>query len=996
MKTNTHKVLVTIVVLLCIQYSGFAQLEQTAQDKIIELESLITQAETNGIDVLKEKMTVRTAEVFLEYANWDENNKTINISYFSKVSIFKNNASTLAAELPDLERSEVVLMLDEAILRTNKLINGDIIRKPSPKVDWSKVALDGNNIVFNGKPVFLNDYSWKPSLPKYTEFFGNKDGVFITPNDVYNNSGAIKSSLLTKINDKKTGTFGFVFLNHKGVPAWAKTKYGPNFNMREDTFTGYDIDNPGAREMQRFLLEGTVPLMKGTKYTGLGYMLCNEPHFYTTKDGTKDVWASGPVSEFSKIKFRSWLQTKHASIADLNALWGSTFTSFDNVTIAIPIEKSFRGTAKWYDWQRFNMDRVTEWYQFLKDEISKYDPEAKVHLKLIPSMWSGNSRDHGLDFEALTDLSGIIGNDAASHNSYMWGAKQEWENRYNFEWREMCMSYDFFKSVSPNKINFNSEGHFLSTTRFRDLYLKPSYARMSYWLAYLQGLNVMQTWLWAREEDSSGNMSIKASAGNGYAGSNNQQPRIVNEVAATIIDLNAHSEHISALQNARKSIRIFNTNTTPINRDNSMDDTFHLYESLFFDGLSIGFATENIIKKQSNTLWDVILVYKTDYVTDHEFNALQQYLDGGGTVILDAASLNKNEYGQARSANLNTNKGGTIMSASSVSEFAAKAKNIANTKKRFPNITLAETNDLGLKGCVWKAYTDVNGKEIISIVNIGKTAASLNLGLKGETKAIICKNLLTGEKLNANFTMNPEAVLLLEVREKTVEDTIFSVTVTGERCADTNNGEINIIADLEQEYTVSLNSINTEFAKEITLKNIAPGSYDLCISVKGKTFKQCYRLEVEKATKVLGKSSLISNKISINLERGTAPFSVEVNGKKVYETYSNSFVLDVNHGDLVQVKSSIACEGVFESNVDFMGTIKSYPNPTNGIVEFMIPTVKKEIGIHLYNIQSQLISSKMYPIVSGKVQMNLEHIPAGIYIAKLMLDKQVNIKIVKK
>ncbi|MDO6424950.1 hypothetical protein, partial [Saccharophagus degradans] len=128
-----------------------------------------------------------------------------------------------------------------------------------------------------------------------------------------NSSGAIKSDLLAEINGKTDHTFGFVFLNHKGVPGWAESKYGPGFKMREDTFTAYDIDNPGAREMQSFLLEGTVPLMAGKKYSDLGYMLCNEPHFITTKDGSKTVWASGPVSEYSKVKFRTWLQNKHNS-----------------------------------------------------------------------------------------------------------------------------------------------------------------------------------------------------------------------------------------------------------------------------------------------------------------------------------------------------------------------------------------------------------------------------------------------------------------------------------------------------------------------------------------------------------------------------------------------------------------------------------------------------------------------------------------------------------
>ncbi|WP_111708843.1 beta-galactosidase [Lutibacter citreus] len=985
-KSNTT--LVVLLLFLIVTNSLYAQLEQTAKSKITDLEVLIEKAEEAGIDASKEKMTIRTAEVFLKYANWDENHLTENTSYFNEVQIYRDNAAKMAADLPDFERNEIVLMLDDATTYLTKLINGELKRKPIPKIDWAKVSIEGNKVVQNGKPVFLDDYTWKPSIPELTEYFGDKDGVFMTPTSVTNANGTIKDNLLNDIQSKTDGgRFGSVFLNHKNVPNWAETKYGPGFKMREDTYTAYDIDNPGALEMQGLLLGGTVPQMANKKYTELGYMLANEPHFITTKDGSKKVWASGPVSEFTKAKFRIWLKTKHTSISDLNALWGKSFSSFNDITIDIPIEISLRGTPMWYDWQRFNMDRVTEWFSFLRSEIQKHDSKAKTHIKLIPKMWSGNARDYGLDFEALMSQSEILGNDAGSHNNYMWGPTEEWESRYNFEWRELAMSYDFFKSISLNKINYNSEGHFLSTTKSRDLYQKKSYARMTYWLAYVQGLNVVQTWYWSRREDG----SVRNSSDKGYAGSNNQQPRVVNEVASTLMDLNTFSEDITVLQNLRKPIRIFYSEASALNKTNHMDGIFELYESLYFEGLSLGFATENIIKKQNNSLWDVVLVYNTEFVTESELDGLQEYLNNGGTIILDSESLKKNEYGEPHTKSLNTDNGGVLISGSSFGDISSKALDLMEAKNRLPNVILTESNSLNLKGCTWRSYKNNAGENVVSIVNVGKESASVKLVLKGISNSEIT-NLITGEKIKSPFIMKPEGVLLLAVSEKKLAVKNFNIEVIGETCPNEKNGNVKISIDGDEEFTADLNGVKKVFTNEVEFEDIAPGSYILCIKSLN-SLEQCYKVKVEKASEISGKISFLNHKASVEIIKGTAPFNVQVNGENVLNTSMNNFLIDIKTGDKISVKSNVTCEGSLN---EYM--IKAFPNPTKSYVEIPLNVEEKLVEVELFNFQSQKLSTKVIKIQNGKIQLNLEHYPTGVYIAKIKLKNEplITVKILKE
>jgi len=86
----------------------------------------------------------------------------------------------------------------------------------------------------------------------------------------------------------------------------------------------------------------------------------------------------------------------------------------------------------------------------------------------------------------------------------------------------------------------------------------------------------------------------------------------------------------------------------------------------------------------------------------------------------------------------------------------------------------------------------------------------------------------------------------------------------------------------------------------------------------------------------------------------------------------------------------------FLKNIDLIDSVTAYPNPTEGPLEISLPIASKEVTIELYNMQSQLISSKAYPIIYGKVSLNLENNPKGLYIARVILDNPITLKIIKQ
>ncbi|MFA5297151.1 MAG: reprolysin-like metallopeptidase [Lutibacter sp.] len=225
----------------------------------------------------------------------------------------------------------------------------------------------------------------------------------------------------------------------------------------------------------------------------------------------------------------------------------------------------------------------------------------------------------------------------------------------------------------------------------------------------------------------------------------------------------------------------------------------------------------------------------------------------------------------------------------------------------------------------------------------------------------------------------------------------FTVEAIGETCPEKNNGQIKITAASNQNYTVTINGVNYPFTTTTsTPTNLAPGYYKFCIGVVGETYTQCYDVQVVAGIAVSGKASVTSGKASVEIEKGTAPFTIFVNGSEQFETNAPKFSVEVKSGDVLEVKTSVSCEGVYSKTIDSFETVSAYPNPTKGTFDITIPSNKTEVVIELYSSLSQLISVKTYQVVNGRVQLNLFNKPTGLYFAKVNLEKPVTLKIIKQ
>ncbi|WP_299255642.1 beta-galactosidase [uncultured Aquimarina sp.] len=767
----------------------YKTLKEKALGKIEHLESLMSKAEEKSLDVTREETTIWFSKEFLKFADWDEANKNAVSKLFGYERFYAKNKDSLAEKLPDYERTKVIQILDKSIEDLNRELKGEIKRRPVSKVDWKNAKAADNMFVSNGKPSFPYDYFSKTVGQPLTNdavyndhlgaIFHGGENLYPVDHDRAINSfllkedGTFDEELMKELTGIPDTNIGFLIYWSMGIPEWVEAKE-PEIRKGRSLFTGFDIDNPLARDVWGKIIRHTGELTKGKKVTELGYIFANEPHWYSEKGHwTHRYKEMNEISSYTLNKFRSWLKNKYKNnINKLNTNWDTKFSSFNKVDIKIPIDKSLIGKPIWYDWSRYNMQRTTEWFTFNQDELHAVNPEADTHIKLFPRTFYEDSRSHGMDFEALTELTTMIGHDAKALGgpSIRSHINSDWHKQYAYKWDGMAILHDFLESVSPNKINVNSESHFLSSGMWRDMEARTSYVRNVYWLSTLMGMDANMGWFWARDPDGSPEDRLEGELnffdpglGGAYAGSNNMQPHIANEVTQVMYDLNSFSEEIIALREQPRPLRLFYSETSAINTPKYMTQTGKLYKSLFFEGLPLGFVTKNIIETQDNSIWNVVVVHNTKYVTDAEFAAIQSYLDNGGTVIIDSSeSLSMNEYGKKRTEKLMTGKG-KLMTLKNADITEIKKIALAEVADHMPEVIIESDNGKDFKTTISRVVKEEDGSYLVNLLNVGHSTTKIKLSLKSRA-SITIKNLMTSNPVDAEFNLASEEVLLLKIK----------------------------------------------------------------------------------------------------------------------------------------------------------------------------------------------------------------------------------------
>ena len=224
----------------------------------------------------------------------------------------------------------------------------------------------------------------------------------------------------------------------------------------------------------------------------------------------------------------------------------------------------------------------------------------------------------------------------------------------------------------------------------------------------------------------------------------------------------------------------------------------------------------------------------------------------------------------------------------------------------------------------------------------------------------------------------------------------FLVQSIGETCPDKNNAQIIITSVFPYDYTATINGQVYEFMDSLTVDNLVPGNYNVCIALASESFAQCYDLEIIGAADLIGDFSAVNGKLSVSIDQGTAPYIVSVNGKAVLRTFSKTFSLDAAEGDRIAVMTDKICEGSLTTRMQSIEAIKAFPNPTTESIEITLPaTVQQDVVIDIITMNSTMVSSASYPVEGRIVKLDLNELPSGMYMMKVHLPNPTTLKIVK-
>ena len=214
-------------------------------------------------------------------------------------------------------------------------------------------------------------------------------------------------------------------------------------------------------------------------------------------------------------------------------------------------------------------------------------------------------------------------------------------------------------------------------------------------------------------------------------------------------------------------------------------------------------------------------------------------------------------------------------------------------------------------------------------------------------------------------------------------NTNFVIRTTGESCTGENDGMIDINTKLDLECTAELDGKIYDFTENLEFRNLTAKNYELCISVKGQSEKECYSLELRSAKTLEATTTQTQNKLIVNIEEGTPPFTVFVNSKKVMQTNEFKFTTTTNNGDRVSVTSDLSCEGKLNTNI-ILFEITLFPNPSTGEAFLDVSGFQgSQLQVSLLDMSGRNIrNSFIADIQNNIITLDYSDVSKGFYLLK--------------
>lgn len=370
----------------------------------------------------------------------------------------------------------------------------------------------------------------------------------------------------------------------------------------------FNVDHTAVKKVLSAYAEAVMEAV-GDSPAVTGICITNEPTFSTVRN-----------QSYFNDYFREYLKNRYSTVDVLNSKYKTSYSSFSSINIL----NDYRQTPLFYDWMNFNEKFFSDWHEWFKGEIKKYNADIPVYTKMMASMMSNEASvmERGSDYALFSEWGDMMGFDAG-------GGISDFAN------------LDMMTSITDKPL-YNSENHVISNkdevydkTRARSIYYQ-------LWQEALHGLDASTIWVWSRTTDTSSDLY----------GSILNRPDCLRAAANAGLDLNRNMKIITAFQEKKKDAAILYSEASNLYNTSYKADMLDIYKNLLYSGVRCGFVNEEKIDLLSG--YDTLIV-NAEYVEDKTYDAVINFAKNGGKVIFTSDNALKYDEFKASRAVDNTN-----------------------------------------------------------------------------------------------------------------------------------------------------------------------------------------------------------------------------------------------------------------------------------------------------------------------------------------------------
>ena len=760
--------------------------------------------ETQGHPSRAGNIDVQIAIFFADYIEWELEHPELMKDALLGNETYSDNGFVPALERPrtvdptdperryrshiETELNDSTTILDQALARLE--INADW--PSSIDIRWSEMNYRDGYFRVHGRPVFtagfnmlerdLVDLSQFPEWAAKTESLTRSFLLAMKSIGVgILGIGVSVPSLVTKdggVNAKQIGELvarcrryeqmGFridVLFSWNGEPATLERLW-PGITEYYGNSIALDIDHPGTKILISRVMTELMPALREVPAI-VSWDMANEPFF------DLDMW-----SPHSLEQYRNWLAGQYDTIEELNRLWKTDHTAFDQ--IGAPREKGRGACApgEWFDRITFHNRRVSAFFELVQSEVRRCIPDAVIHLKAQDNSSLGPRPEavmEGIDRESLTPFSDLHGVDtrplpvteprmaaqAVKGNSVL-----EYDGSpYGFHWLGQSFLYDYLTSLEPNRPVVDFEYHAFSINAIRLPNIPQSHPRAALWMAHLHGLIGNMTWYWHRRY---GPHPFPADYFKMWLyGSISTQPLIAAEYFQTMLNLNSFAEEVEALAtDSWRPVRLLVSMPSYIADQTHINALHRSYEATCFHGFRVGFITDAMLANDTMPAdCRIIVVPDVAYIDEPELRGLERAERAGARVVrFGDTKPTFDAHGQThRDESVAFLEDVPVYEHSSAQRLSLEFRELFSPLTRAIPTRVDILGDTGSFG-VMHRQVEVNGSRIILIVNLRDKAVEVAL-CSSEQRTIDGYDMLNREAVNgASIELPYEGVRLIQVR----------------------------------------------------------------------------------------------------------------------------------------------------------------------------------------------------------------------------------------